>query len=133
MSKIRSRAFLFLEKELAKQGIKDLSPSHGDILYAVSVHQPMGMRELAARTGRDKSTLTPLVNRLIRHGYLSRLTSSTDRRRAEIRLTKKASALVPLLVHIGLQLEKRMLGDIAPIEAEKLVSALLRIQKNLES
>ena len=65
MSKVRSRAFLFLEKELAAAGVADLSPAHGDVLFAAARNPGSDMRQLAALTGRDKSTLTPLVERLV--------------------------------------------------------------------
>ena len=132
MSKIRSRAFLHLEKELAKLGIADLSPSHGDVLFVVSKFQPIDMRELAKMTGRDKSTLTQLVNRLIKNGYLNRIVPESDRRRAEILLTKKADLVAPILLKIGRNLEKKMLDGMSIQTSKMLIQTMQRIYDNLE-
>jgi DNA-binding MarR family transcriptional regulator len=119
MSKIRSKAFLNLEKDLEKFGVSDISPSHGDVLFAVSKHQPIEMSELALHTGRDKSTLSQLVNGLIKNGYLSRTILSSDRRKAEIRLTEKAQKIAPILIKIGQALDKKMHEGLTPTSKKK--------------
>jgi MarR family transcriptional regulator, organic hydroperoxide resistance regulator len=131
MSKIRARAFLFLERELVQAGAHELSPAHGDVLFAVSQNSGVDMRQLAVLTGRDKSTLTPLVDRLIRSGYLNRKVSVSDRRRAEIYLTPKAEKIRPRLLKIGFKLEKIMHRDIAESDLEILTATLNRIHTNL--
>lgn len=131
MSKVRAGAFHFLEVELARAGITDLSPSHGDVLFSVSQHNGLDMGHLAALTGRDKSTLTPLVEKLIRAGYLSRKVSTTDRRRAEIYLTAKAERLRTRLMKIGFRLEKIMHQDIPEADLENLTITLKHFLANL--
>ncbi len=133
MSKIRARAFLLLERELAEAGVQDLSPAHGDVLFAVSQNSGVEMRQLAVLTGRDKSTLTPLVERLIRAGYLDRKVSAADRRRAEIYLTAKAEKLRPRLMKIGFKLEKVMHRGIADADLKNLTDTLNRIHENLSA
>jgi DNA-binding MarR family transcriptional regulator len=132
MSKVRSRAFLFLEREMAAAGVADLSPAHGDVLFAAARHAGCDMRQLAVLTGRDKSTLTPLVDRLVRDGYLARKSSAVDRRRAEISLTPKSEKLRPRLMKIGLKLERRMLTGVAAAEQGVVMQALQRMHANLE-
>ncbi|MBN8220187.1 MAG: MarR family transcriptional regulator [Spirochaetes bacterium] len=131
MSKVRSRAFLFLEKELAAAGVADLSPAHGDVLFAAARNPGSDMRQLAALTGRDKSTLTPLVERLVRDGYLLRQSSAADRRRAEISLTPKSEKLRPRLIKIGMKLERRMLDGVAEGDRKTVIEALQRMHTNL--
>ena len=133
MSKVRSRAFLFLEKEMADAGVADLSPSHGDVLFAAARNPRCDMRQLAVLTGRDKSTLTPLVERLVRDGFLLRQISAHDRRRAEISLTPKSEKLRPKLMKIGLKLERRMLEGVSEGDREKVVAAFGRMYHNLQS
>lgn len=131
ISKVRSRGFKFLERSLAEAGIENLSPAHGDILYALSQSQPLNMRQLAAITGRDKSTLTPLVDRLIRDGYLMRREVKADRRSFQILLTERALKLRPRLVQIGRKLEKQMLNGIGESELDMLLQGLQKMYDNL--
>lgn len=133
MSKVRSRAFQFLEKEMAAAGVADLSPAHGDVLFIAARHPGCDMRQLAVLTGRDKSTLTPLVERLVRDGYLVRKSSATDRRRAEISLTAKSEKLRPRLMKIGMKLERSMLAGIGKDEQAMLMQALQRMYTNLDA
>jgi|JI10StandDraft_1071094.scaffolds.fasta_scaffold329252_3 DNA-binding MarR family transcriptional regulator len=133
MSKIRSRAFLHLEKELAHLEIMDLSPAHGDVLFVVSKFEPIDMRELARLTGRDKSTLTQLVHQLKKNGYLTREVPAADRRKAEIRLTKKAKSVAPILLKIGFALEKKMLTGMSATASKSFIQTMQKIYQNLES
>jgi len=131
MSKVRQRAFLFIERELAKRGIDDLSPAHGDILFVVYRRQPIEMGLLAEQTGRDKSTLSALVARLVKTGYLTRKADATDRRRALITLTQKALKLAPALVKTGARVERAMLKNIDAATAEVVVKAMRVMFDNL--
>jgi len=47
------------------------------------------MTELADRTGSQSSNLTPVVQRMVRAGWLRRSRSSRDRRSVRVRLTKQ--------------------------------------------
>jgi DNA-binding MarR family transcriptional regulator len=132
MSKIRSKAFLQMEKDLEKFGILDISPSHGDVLFVVSKHQPIDMSELALHTGRDKSTLSQLVNGLIKNGYLSRTIPSSDRRKAEIRITQKAEGIAPILIKIGITLDKKMHAGLTATSKKKLIVTMQKILNNFE-
>jgi MarR family transcriptional regulator, organic hydroperoxide resistance regulator len=131
MSKVRQRAFLFIERELAQRGIDDLSPAHGDILFVVYRRQPIEMGQLAEHTGRDKSTLSSLVARLVKTGYLTRRVDVTDRRRALITLTQKALKLAPALVKTGVRVERTMLKNIDVATAEVVVNAMRVMYDNL--
>ena len=49
--------------------------------------RPLSIKELAALTMTDRSSVTDVVNRLVAAGYVVREWSSEDRRRAEVHLT----------------------------------------------
>jgi len=132
MSKVRSRAFNFIEKELLKIGVRDLAPSQGDILFVVAVKAPVEMRQIAVLTGRDKSTLTPMVNKLIKNGYITRVTSKEDRRRALISLTPKGHKIAPSLFKIGSKLERAMHRNISESDAKRQLETLWKMFSNLE-
>lgn len=55
------------------------------------------LSELSERMGSDPSTVSRLVERVLRKGLAERSPSADDRRRVRIALSKKGGALVPRL------------------------------------
>ena len=53
----------------------------------------LGMGELARRAGCQTSNLTPVVDRLVRAGWLRRTRTARDRRAVRVRLTPKGTNL----------------------------------------
>ena len=68
ISKIKEKVNRFILAEMAEQGIQDLATSHGDIIYALYNNHRMTMAEIAKKIGKDKSTVTALVDKLVRTG-----------------------------------------------------------------
>jgi len=64
ISAIRDRANRFLTERMERHGLHGLVTSHGNILYNLFIHKEMSMKELSRVTGKDKSTVTALVNKL---------------------------------------------------------------------
>ncbi|HEY4241314.1 MAG TPA: MarR family transcriptional regulator [Kofleriaceae bacterium] len=63
-------------------------------LLAIDDSPAMSLAELAARTMTDPSSVSAVVARLTRVGYIARVASTTDKRRAELTLTPAGKRLV---------------------------------------
>lgn len=91
ISSTRKKMIKFIEDELKEHGIEDLVPTHGSVLTALYESElgKLTMKEISKKIGKDKSTVTPLVNKMIKAGYIQKGQCETDKRISYISLTKK--------------------------------------------
>ena len=66
ISQIRDKANRFLFEELNNHNIKGVIPIHGDILYLLFSNGELSMKDIAQLVDRKKSTVTSLVDKLIK-------------------------------------------------------------------
>lgn len=130
MSRIQRKANRFLAREMRTHHA-GLAVSHGEILGALMVRGPITMSEIAEIIGKDKSTITALVNKLIRMGYVDRRKEGADQRFTVLLLTPKGQALKPAFFSISRKLRARAYRDIADEERETLVRLLTKLYENL--
>ena len=93
LSQTLTAANAYLVSLLSQAGLKDLVPSHGDILVALFAQETITMQELSEKIHRDPSTITALVKKLVLGGYVQTQKSVTDKRRTEVSLTPKGKSL----------------------------------------
>lgn len=93
LSQTLTAANAYLVSLLSQAGLKDLVPSHGDILVALFAQETVTMQELSEKIHRDPSTITALVKKLVLGGYVQTQKSVTDKRRTEVSLTPKGKSL----------------------------------------
>ena len=94
VSRTKSKMLRFIEDRLHESGLVDLIPSHGNILTALyENHGQLTMKEIAETIGKDKSTITPLVNKLLELGYITKEKHASDKRVTYIRLTDKGKQI----------------------------------------
>jgi DNA-binding MarR family transcriptional regulator len=67
----------------------ELNPAQGRILFPLWQDGPMSMRELARKASLGPSTLTSMLERLVRAGYVARRRSARDRRKIVVALAIK--------------------------------------------
>ncbi len=89
------------------------------------------MREIAARIGRDKSTVTALVKKLIDFGYVQKEQDPNDSRVTLIRLTEAGRGLRKDFDEISDILLQRVYKGFSQQEKEVMVHGLERIHNNL--
>ena len=91
VSAIRYQGVELIERELRARGIRDLKPSHGALLASLYGRLGRaGMKELLRASGRKKSTLTEMANKLEKQGYLRRVPDPEDSRGVVLELCPKA-------------------------------------------
>lgn len=66
---------------------RDLTTTQYSILQVVDNHGPLDQKTLGGMAAVDRSTLTPLLDRLIARGLVSKRPDGEDRRRVLISLT----------------------------------------------
>jgi len=73
-------------------------------------------RELAAHLGVGPSAVTPLVDRLVEHGYASRHEDALDRRILRVRATPAGQALLERLANVHRELLAEIVARVAPAD-----------------
>ncbi len=124
-SRLREAGNAFILAELAKAGLHDIAPSHGDILAQLLAEETLNMSDLALHAHRTKSTVTALVTKLEKNGYVERIPDLGDSRGVKVRLTEKGKALKPAFDNISEGLQRLILSKITEEEA-RLLECLLK-------
>ena len=130
IGKIRDKANAYLMQELNAHSMPGISPSHGDILWALFSYDELSMKKIAAMINRDKSTVTSLVNKLIDFGYAQKKTDPNDSRSSLITLTPKGKALQQDFWDISKNLRKKAYQGISQADKETLMRLLVKIFNN---
>jgi len=130
IGRIREKANKFLLKELEEIGIKDVAPSHGDILANLFKCKKATMTEIANLIHRDRSTVTTLVNKLIKLGYVLSERDINDSRSSIISLTKKGEELETAFKEISQKLYEVEYKGFTEEEKMVLKNLLNKINNN---
>jgi DNA-binding MarR family transcriptional regulator len=130
ISKIREKANRFIMSEMQKHGIEDIATSHGDIIYALYKTPRLTMAEIAGKIGKDKSTVTALVDKLVRLGYVVKERDTEDTRVIYVSLTDKGNGLKPIFEEISGKLVALFYAGVSEKEKEEVLELLTRIYNN---
>ncbi len=120
----------YLIHEMNKVGIKNIATSHGDILVTLFNRGNLTLKQLALRIRRDKSTVTALVNKLVKSGYVKLIVNEQDKRSKYICLTKKGKQLKEPFFEISNNMNKILLKDMDENEVLILIKLLNKIKNN---
>ena len=131
ISKIREKVNKFIISEMSKHGIEGIATSHGDIIYSLYNNSKLTMAEIAEKIGKDKSTVTALVDKLVKLGYVTKERDTEDTRVIFVTLTKKGYELKPIFDAISREVMELFYEDILESEKEELTRILLKIYNNL--
>ena len=131
ISKIREKVNRFIVTELANNGIEGIGTSHGDILYALLKTPKLTMAEISKKINKDKSTVTALVDKLVRNGYVTKERDTADTRVVYAALTPKGSELEPIFESISKGMLDALYANVSEQEKEALLSVLQKIYSNL--
>lgn len=129
VSKIHEKGNRFIVEMLSKNGADGLAPSHGDILVCLYTKDRMTMKEIADKINRTKPTVTVLVDKLEKLGYLKREASKEDSRYTYILLTEKGKMFKPVFEKISNDLNKMLFENLSDEEADNLENLLSKIIK----
>jgi len=132
LNSVRQSLFAYLESELARQGIRGIAPSHGDILHLLDRKGTLHLRDLTELSLKDKSTITAVISRLEKNGYVTRVRDGNDKRLVNIQVTDKAEAVKPALQKISDKMNAQLFEGLSAEEKAALFNLMTRISRNVE-
>ncbi|MGL5749397.1 MAG: MarR family winged helix-turn-helix transcriptional regulator, partial [Paraclostridium sp.] len=133
VSRTKANMIKFIESRLKSNDLNDLIPTHGNILTALyESNRPLTMKEISKKIGKDKSTVTSLVNRLISLGYIEKEKCTTDKRVTYIKLTQKARDIEDRFNSISTQVNATAYKDFSEEEKKELLRLLKKLSKNFK-
>ena len=106
----------------------ELTPQQAAVLLAASVSEtPPTITETASRLGMDRPTMTGVVERLIRDGWVETTPNPTDGRSRLVRNTEKATSALPFIRRASTLVGDRLLEGFTAKDAQMLRLLLNRI------
>lgn len=131
ISKIREKVNRLIETEMSQNGLDGLATSHGDIFYALFQQSKMTMAEIANKIGRDKSTVTALIDKLVKLGYVRKERDTKDTRVVYVTLTDKGHEIEPIFEAISNKVLGVFYQGVSETEKAELINTLDKIYNNI--
>lgn len=127
VSRIHEKGNRFIIEKLKQNGANELAPSHGDILVLLYKYDALTMKEIAEKINRTKPTVTVLVNKLEKLGYIKRCVSEKDSRYTYITLTQRGEDFKPIFEKISEELNSMLYKNLSDEESTILENILEKI------
>jgi len=90
----------------------DLTPVQYAAMQTLFDHPDLEQAQIAAKIAYDRATIGGVIDRLEQKGFISRRTSSRDRRARECRLTRKGKNLVEKVTPLVESLQQEILSGL---------------------
>lgn len=129
----RDLAYGLLEQEFRQADMHGIGPSHAEIILLLQKQGRLTMQEIAAHIHRDKSTLTVLVNKLERKGFVIRVQGLADRRRTYIEPRPSAAIVEQKINKLYNKINRRISTCLNAKERQDLSRILDLLQSKLKS
>ncbi|HSQ87626.1 MarR family winged helix-turn-helix transcriptional regulator [Romboutsia sp.] len=91
------------------------------------------MKEISKKIGKDKSTVTSLVNKLINLGYVEKEKCSNDKRVTYIGLTQKARDIEDSYNFISSQVKETAYSNFTEEEKKEFLRLLKKLSTNFKN
>ena len=130
MAKIRQVGGRISERMLKDYGV-EINSAQGRIMFALWKKDGIAINELAEKTQLKKSTLTSMLDRLEKMGYVKRLRCENDRRKILIKRTSKDKNLENKYVELSEEMTKLYYKGFSKSEINRFEKDLKRILDNL--
>ena len=109
----------------------EINPSQGRIMFVLWQNEEISFKELAKKASLGKSTLTSMLDRLEKMGYIERIPSKIDRRKIMIKSTEKDKNLTNKYVQISQKMNGIYYKGFTDREIDTFEDYLSRIFDNL--
>ena len=130
MAKIRQVGERIFVRRLKQFGI-EINPAQGRIMFALWQKDGIPINELAKKTQLKKSTLTSMLDRLAKLGYIKRLHSKEDRRIILIKRTEKDRIMEKKYVEVSEEMTRLFYKQFSRSQINRFENNLKRILDNL--
>jgi DNA-binding MarR family transcriptional regulator len=109
----------------------DLQPGRFATLILIGRNPGLSQTALSLANGRDKSTLTPVLNDLVRRGLVRRERAPDDRRTYRLELTAAGKRTLARLTDCAVQHDRNLDRIIGPRARARFLATLRRIEAEL--
>jgi MarR family transcriptional regulator, organic hydroperoxide resistance regulator len=130
MAKIRQVSGRLSERMLKDYGI-EINSAQGRVMFALWQQNGIPINDLAQKTQLKKSTLTSMLDRLEKMGYVKREHSKKDRRKILINRTDKDKALETRYIKLSQEITEIFYQGFKESEIERFEQNLAKILENL--
>jgi DNA-binding MarR family transcriptional regulator len=130
LAKIRQVGGRIFERMLKEYDI-EINSAQGRIMFALWQQDGVSINELAQKTQLKKSTLTSMLDRLEKMGYVRRQRSTKDRRKILIKRTNKDKTLESKYVELSQEITKLFYKGFSKSEIDHFENNLAKILDNL--
>ncbi len=131
IAKIHQLSNRIFTKKLKEYGLDELNSAQGRIMFVLWREDNIFIHELSKKTQLSKSTLTSMLDRLEKAGFIKRVHSSKDRREIIIKLTEKNISLQDKYVDVSKEMTKLFYNKLSEVEIDEFENNLRRILDNL--
>ncbi len=111
----------------------EINPAQGRIMFALWQEDGIPIGELAQRTALEKSTLTAMLDRLEKMGYVRRVHSEQDRRAILVERTQRDRFMQDIYVKVSRDMSGLFYEGFSEDEIDELDGYLRRLLENLEN
>lgn len=108
------------------------SPGRFATLMLIGRNPGISQTELSLANGRDKSSLTPVVEDLVRRGLVERKRMDKDRRAYRLSLTETGQKTLASMVRAARRHERALDGIIGAHDRDRFLDVLKRIAAQVE-
>ena len=115
---------------LSHNGLSDLAGARGRVIFALWNEDNIPIKKLVERTSLDKATLTGIIDRLERDGYVKRIPSPDDKRATLISRTGKDEIFKSKIPEVSKQQNKLFYKGFSTSEIKDFENYLIRILQN---
>ncbi|MCM3175738.1 MarR family transcriptional regulator [Paenibacillus sp. MER 99-2] len=131
IARIRDHVNKRIVHELEQHEVTGIVPSHGDVLMFLYREEALSIKMLAERVQRTQPTVTVLVNKLEKLGYVERHKGAEDSRVTMIRLTEQGRKLEPVFNQVSKQINEMIYSGLSDEQAEQLELLLSSIVRKM--
>lgn len=115
---------------LSRNGLVDLAGARGRVIFALWNEDNIPIKKLVEKTSLDKATLTGIIDRLERDGYVKRIPSADDKRVTLISRTGKDEIFKSKIPDVSDQQNKLFYKGFSTSEIKDFENYLKRILQN---
>lgn len=131
ITKIHQVSGRIFNKLLKKYHIDQINSAQGRILYVLWENDEIPINEIGKKTQLEKSTLTSMLDKLEKDGFISRFPSKVDRRKIIIKRTEKDKKLQQKYTSISTEMTNLFYQGFSENEIDIFENCLTKILNNL--
>ena len=118
---------------LREHDMSDMEGAGGRVIFALWGNDSVPIKTLCEKTCLDKSTLTGILSRLLRDGYINRESDETDKRSVRISLTGKEQGFLDKIELVSNEMNSVFYNGFSDEEIIQFDSFLERILINCKN